>query len=64
MFVLLHLIYNLLCNVSKMLSYVHRDFLALWKSYFVNARMIGKWWESLIIHQSAILLHVVIDYRW
>ena len=32
-----------------MLSYVH-DVHALWMSYFVNARMIGEWRESLIIH--------------
>ena len=33
-----------------MLSCVHEDTHALWKSYFVNARIIGAWRESLIIH--------------
>ena len=33
-----------------MLSCIHNDIHALWKSYFVNARMIGEWRESLIIH--------------
>ena len=29
---------------------IHEDFHAPWKSYFVNARMISEWRESLIIH--------------
>ena len=32
-----------------MLSRIHEDFYALW-NIFVNARMIGEWWKSLIIH--------------
>ena len=36
--------------MSNMLSCVHEDFHALWKSYFVNARMISERRESLIIH--------------
>ena len=36
--------------MSKMLACVHNDVHAPWKSYFVNARMIGEWRESLIIH--------------
>ena len=61
MFVLLHFIYNLLRNVSKMLSCVHEDFHAPWKSNFVNTRMIGEWRESLIIHPNSDL---VTRYRW
>ena len=32
-----------------MLLCVHNDVHALWKSYFVNAHMIGEWPESLLI---------------
>ena len=36
--------------VSKMQLCVLEDIYALFNSYFVLTHMIGKWWESLIIH--------------
>ena len=44
-----------------MLSLLHEDFHALWKSYFVNSCMIGEWRESLIIHPISDL---VTHCRW
>ena len=44
--------------MSNTLSCLHEDFHALWKSYFVNARMISERRESLIIHPiSGLITH-------
>ena len=39
--------YEALVRVTPLLD---RRMISLWKLYFINARMIGKWRESLIIH--------------
>ena len=47
--------------MSKMLSCEHNYFHVLWKLYFINACVIGKLRESLIIHPISDL---VTHCRW